>query len=231
MAGRAPEIVESDSARSALFRSLDYFPTPPWAARAGAELILCIDPLAKTVWEPACGEGHMAAALTEYFTVFASDIHSFGFGDVCDFTDETLEMHDLDGDAAEMTDWVVTNPPFKSAAEFIRLGLRRARRGVAMLVRLQFLEGVGRHELLHGAHPVAAAAVFAERVPMTLGRWDPKASTATAYVWLLWLKEPVAESRLLSIPPGTRARLSMPQDADRFGFRSSAQLLDAMEAA
>jgi hypothetical protein len=38
MAARAPDQVEGDSARVALFRQLEYFPTPPWVARAGAEL-------------------------------------------------------------------------------------------------------------------------------------------------------------------------------------------------
>ena len=42
---------------------LDYFPTPPWAARAGGELIKQIDPAAGSCWEPACGEGHMAFGL------------------------------------------------------------------------------------------------------------------------------------------------------------------------
>ena len=36
---------------------LDYFPTPPWAARAGGELIRRLDPPARTCWEPACGDG------------------------------------------------------------------------------------------------------------------------------------------------------------------------------
>jgi hypothetical protein len=46
---------------------LDYFPTPPWAARAGAELIKRLDPAARSCWEPACGQGHMAHGLADYF--------------------------------------------------------------------------------------------------------------------------------------------------------------------
>lgn len=41
--------------------SLDFFPTPPWATRAGVEIIRAIDPEARDVCDPACGEGHMAA--------------------------------------------------------------------------------------------------------------------------------------------------------------------------
>jgi hypothetical protein len=48
--------------------ALDYFPTPPWATRALFEHVLPalgIDGVG-TVWEPACGEGHMAAVIGEF---------------------------------------------------------------------------------------------------------------------------------------------------------------------
>jgi hypothetical protein len=51
--------------------SLDYFPTPPWATRALIEKVLpqvaCRDTGRQIAWEPACGEGHMAEVLAEYF--------------------------------------------------------------------------------------------------------------------------------------------------------------------
>lgn len=229
MAGHAPAAVEADDARTALYRRLDYFPTPPWAARAGAELIRSLDPDARTVWEPACGEGHMAAPLAESFDVFASDIHPFGFGDVANFLDDREFAPPSHADAA---DWIVTNPPFNAAARFLAVGLRTARRGVALLLRLSFLEGAARYPLFYGAAPLSVCAVFAERVPMTLGRWDPKAASATAYAWFLWRKgETGASPRLAGIPPGTRQRLTRPNDAGRFGWRSDASLLDRMVAA
>lgn len=224
MAARAPGQVEADDARQALFRRLDYFPTPPWAARAGAELIRFLDPEARTVWEPACGEGHMAAPLAESFSpVIATDVHPFGFGGVHDFLDEGPPPA-----IADDIDWIVTNPPFAIAADFLRLAMARARRGVAFLLRLQFLEGVGRHRLLHGAEPLTACAVFAERVPMTLGRWDPAAASATAYAWFLWRKGAGGNPRLMSVPPGSRERLWRAEDAARFGCLRDAPLLAAM---
>jgi hypothetical protein len=222
MASRSHGDVERDDAQTALYRKLVYFPTPPWAARSGAELLRFLDPSAREVREPACGEGHMAAPLAEYFDVTASDIHPFGFGSVADFLDEAEDGPECD--------WIFTNPPFPPAAKFLRLGLRRARRGVALLLRLQFLEGVGRHRLLHGAEPLTACAVFAERVAMTLGRWDPEASTATGYAWFFWMKG-ASPRPLIGIPPGTKQRLTRPDDARRFGFRHEAGLLDAMGAA
>lgn len=218
MARRAPAEVESDNAEERLFRALDYFPTPLWATRAGAELLRGLDPTASVVWEPACGEGHMAAALSDYFEVIASDVHPHGYGLVRDFLDENEE--------SPACDWVVTNPPFKTAEQFVRLGLRRARCGVALLLRLSFLEGGARHALLHGNTPLTAVAAFAERVPMRLGKWDLSVASATAYGWFFWQKNGPAPALLLCIPPGTRERLWKADDAERFGWRPPSPLLD-----
>ena len=48
--------------------ALDYFPTPPWATRALFRHVLPalgIEAIGR-VWEPACGEGHMAAVIAEF---------------------------------------------------------------------------------------------------------------------------------------------------------------------
>ncbi len=78
MADHAPAEVEADDPRTALFRKLNYFPTPPWATRAGAEALRALDPTAVVLREPACGEGHMAGPLAETFTVYPSDVHRYG---------------------------------------------------------------------------------------------------------------------------------------------------------
>ena len=215
----------------------DYFPTPPWAARAGGELIRRIDPIARSCWEPAAGEGHMAHGLGDYFDqVVASDIHDYGdpFGVFADLAPCGIgDFLDVAG-VGPSADWIVTNPPFVAGEAFVRTALRRATRGVAMLLRSVFLEGAARSRLF--TDPTlgfAVAAQFAERVPMVKGRWDPEASTATAYSWFVWLKPEVglaagpiqlaireaqhAGGHLgLIIPPATRARLS--RDADLYRF-------------
>jgi hypothetical protein len=231
-AQRAPGQVEADDALTALYRKLEFFPTPPWAGRAGGELIRFLDPEARDAAEPACGRGHMAEPLREYFApVYASDIHDHGYGPAVrlDFLD--------DGHPYPEVDWIVSNPPFRLAGDFVRRGLRCARRGVAMLLRLQFLEGGGRYGLLYGSEPMTVCAVFAERVSMTLGCWDPEAGLPTAYAWFVWMKQPSPSgygsqgATLMGIPPGTRRRLTRPDDAARFGVRREAGLLDAMGAA
>lgn len=168
--------------------SLDHFPTPPWATRALCEWIAPDEGM--SVWEPACAEGHMARPLAEYFArVDASDIHDYGFGLRADF----LVPWGLAPKLAP-TDWIVTNPPFNLAAEFARKGFLVARAGVALLTRIAFLEGAERHRTLFAPTPPTDILQFVERVPMVKGRLDRKASSATAYCWIVWRKEAAAPS-------------------------------------
>lgn len=204
--------------REALWRTLDFFPSPPWSARRGAELVLMLDPTAKIVREPACGEMHMADPLAEYFGVLASDIHQHSPS-----VTERDWLNDDHWPAAPDCDWIITNPPFGIASEFVTRGLQRARTGVALLLRLAFLEGGERYKILgQGAGtPLTLLSPFSERVAMTLGRWQTDAASATAYAWFFWMKgrEPMAP---IWSGPGTRERLWKPDDAERFGWKAPA---------
>jgi hypothetical protein len=174
--------------------SLDDFPTPPWATRALIEHVLGrggVEGL--TCLEPACGRGHMATALRDYFAeVSASDIGDYGHGDRQDFLDATK---------LDPVDWMITNPPFRLAEDFFHRGYSLARVGVALLVRTVFLEGIGRLERIFSKFPPTLVAQYSERVPMVKGRVDPKASTATGYAWVIWRKPLSEPTRLVWIPP------------------------------
>ncbi|MDO5658323.1 MAG: hypothetical protein Q4G36_08375 [Paracoccus sp. (in: a-proteobacteria)] len=162
--------------------SLDDFPTPPWATRALCEAIRdYIDPhiSQREAREPAANRGYMARPLAEYFArVEASDIKDYGAG---------YPVRDYLG-AAPMpaTHWTITNPPFRRAQDFITRALDTSSIGVAMLVRLAFIEGIHRHATLYGPRPPRFVLQFSERLPILRGRYDPKASTASAYCWLIW---------------------------------------------
>ncbi len=182
--------------RAELKTSLDDFPTPPWATRALAEHIITSKGLlsSMTCLEPACGRGHMAAALGEYFgSVTSHDVFDYGFGSVADFLKSSHSEQSFD--------WVITNPPFRLAEEFIVRSLKIARHGVAMLTRTVFIESVGRYERLFRLNRPSQFAQFTERVPMVKGRVDKKASTATGYAWLVWQKGHVGGSELVWVPP------------------------------
>lgn len=186
--------------------SADDFPTPPWATRALVEHVIGPDQVAGlSCLEPACGRGHMAKPLSEYFgQVDAADACRYGFAPVRDFLTFPYE--------ARSHDWVITNPPFRLAEQFVNRALTVARFGVAILARTVFLESAGRYEDIFLHRPPTAFAQFVERVPMVKGRLDRRASTATGYAWFVWDKRRQGETpKLVWVPP---CRKSLERDAD-----------------
>lgn len=184
--------------------SLDFFPTPPWATRALCEELGSVDVLGRyTAWEPACGQGDMSRPMAEYFRkVYASDVHPYGAGDVRDFL--MCEPRE--------EDWIITNPPFRLAQQFITEGLLRARRGVAVLVRTSFLESVGRYNDLFRYAAPTYVMQFTERVPMHKGKLTATGSTATAYCWLVWDKRKGTEGTYFRWIAPCRKRLEKAAD-------------------
>lgn len=178
--------------------SPDDFPTPPWATRALIEHIIGAERVrGMSCLEPACGRGYMSKPLAEYFgSVSSSDAYAYGFGDLRNFLDYPFE--------ALSHDWVITNPPFRLAEEFVERSLMVARKGVAILARTVFLESVGRYEGIFKDRPPTVFAQFSERVPMVRGRVDAKASTATGYAWFVWEKDAAIAPRLAWVPPCRR---------------------------
>ena len=198
--------------------SLDDYPTPPWATRALLEKVLMFSPGMDTYtcWEPACNRGVMSNVLEGYFRkVWSTDVENYGYpkANTYDFLSDRVDY--------VKPDWVITNPPFQLAEAFIGKATNIAKKGVAMLVRTQFLEGKGRYERLFAVNPPSAVAQFSERVPMFQGRLDGKGSTATAYCWLVWdnrfIDSPYAfnmRTSVMSWIPPCRKQLERPGDYD-----------------
>lgn len=191
--------------RSEAMRSLDDFPTPSWATRALCEQLAAQghDLSGQTVREPAANRGYMVRPLSEYFTdVKASDIKDYGFGwPIEDF----LFPFNI-----EPVDWTITNPPFTLADRFVERALDTSRVGCAVIVRVAFIEGIGRYDKLFSKTPPSMVFQFVERVAMVKGKVDPDASSATAYAWLVWLHGE-HDTRLRWIAP-CRKRLERADD-------------------
>jgi len=213
--------------------SLDYFPTPPWAVRAflfwlkGEGMMNRTD----TAWEPACGEMHMVRGMLDYFEdVRASDI--FDYNDRPRIAQTNLRHEIIDftitGWTEPKRDWVFTNPPFRIAKQFIMTALKVAKKGVAMFVRTSFLESGDRHRDIFSHNPPDFVVIYAERVVLLKGRLiqagkpdifnlDEKtglprrASTATSYCVMVWLKGGDGDSRFRWIP---ESRLVYEADGD-----------------
>ncbi|RWR31341.1 methyltransferase [Sinirhodobacter populi] len=191
--------------------SLDNFPTPPWSTRALCEWISmqawCDELLLNnmTCREPTANRGHMVRPLREYFaSVEASDQHDYGVGfPVRDY---------LFGPNPEPVAWTITNPPFRLAEDFIARALDTSTIGVAMILRVAFLEGVGRYNSLFSVTPPTHVLQFAERVPMHKGKLTATGSTATAYAWLVWVKAEMGKDTRLGWIGPCRKRLEYAGD-------------------
>lgn len=196
--------------------SPDDFPTPPWATRSLFEHVLFEQKDELTTLcclEPACGAGHMAKVLEEYFVqVSAFDAYDYGYGRRQDFLKTEI--------AKDSVDWIVTNPPFRLAEEFVLRSLSIARCGVAILARTVFLESVGRHQAIFSDYPPTIFAQFVERVPMVKGRLDPKATTATGYAWFVWEKTKTSSPKLAWIP---QCRRTLERENDYFSSLSKSE--------
>lgn len=210
-------------------KGLDFFPTPPWATRAlVAHVIMPLgfDPALASAWDPCCGEGHMAETLRERFrAVEATDVFDYGRGyPVADVLADGV-VHD------NRADLLITNPPFNIAADIAARALASGRfLGVFLLVRSVWIEGADRYKRLFEFYPPSVFAPFVERVPMVAGRYDPKASSATAYAWIGWLGDRWSDDRparpITFIPP-CRKRLERKEDIRRWCAPADAPLFDA----
>lgn len=216
----------------------DYFPTPPWATRALCVELLRWHPLCdKTVWEPACGAGHMATPLAEFFRqVFSSDLFDRGFSPHHGGDWDFLCLDPLSQFEPGTFDWIITNPPFGDYPQrFVeRALLHRPKKGVAVFVPLRWLETIDRVVSLFLPNPPAIVGIFAERVPLHKGRYVPDGDTATAYCWVIWRTDEEVEAPVIRwIPPGAAKRYFRVDDlllADTVQPEVSAAPLPLLEA-
>ncbi len=117
-------------------RTSDLYPTPPEVTVALMEFLSLPD--RTMIWEPAAGEGDMVKAIQNcgYEHVSGTDIFTgLDFLDAAD----SLEWH-------ASFDWIITNPPFKLAEQFIRKAAS-LRRPFAFLLKSQYWHAAIRVEL------------------------------------------------------------------------------------
>jgi len=131
----------------------------------------------RSVLEPCCGEGAIVDQLCKFRVVRAYDLQF----DHTDFFHEDSQY-----------DYIITNPPFSLAKEFILKAKQVARRKIAMLLPLSYLHGEGRYTEIYQdtEFPLKCIHVFT-RYPM-LGnplRPDGKYTTGfVVYAWYVWEK-------------------------------------------
>jgi hypothetical protein len=169
--GKTVEVAVSQRESGYARKPGDAYQTPEWVTRA---LIPHLPRRPGRVWEPACGEGLMVAALgQEGLDVVASDID---VGE--DFLDE---MAAPDGCGA-----IFTNPPYVLAGQFIEHALRlmQPRLGiVAMLLRTDFDHAKTRAHLFGGCPVFARKLVLTKRIVWFEGG---PSSPSFNHCWFIW---------------------------------------------
>ena len=158
----------------------DYYATEPKAV----ELLLQLEDFSPRIWEPACGEGHIAEVLKAHgHDVLATDLihRNYGEGGI-DFLKTTSPTTPMD---------IITNPPYRYAAEFVEHALEISAEGtkIAMFLKIQFLEGKARRKLFE-KYPPQTIYVSSGRLRCAMnGDFEKYAkSNAVCYCWYVWRK-------------------------------------------
>ena len=162
----------------------DYYATEPKAA----ELLLEHEKFHHTIWECACGEGHLAEVFKAHgHNVIATDLiyRGYGVSGSFDFL-KTADKDTFDGD-------IITNPPYKFAKEFCERAIEAVKPGckVAMFLKLQFLEGKARKEFFKKYPPKTVYVSSSRLLCAKNGEFQKMkdgGGSAVAYAWYLWEK-------------------------------------------
>ena len=163
----------------------DYYATEPKAV----ELLLEKESFSPTVWECACGEGHIAEVLkNQGYDVVCSDIYDRGYEDT-----EIIDFLKVTSVATCSRMDIITNPPYKFAKEFVEKALEISAEGtkIAMFLKLTFLEGKARKKLFDKSPPKVVYVSSARLQCAKNGdfeKYGKGVGTAIAYAWFVWEK-------------------------------------------
>jgi len=160
----------------------DFYPTPAYVTKA---LMAAEDIRHYDIWEPACGDGAMSNVLAEAnHKVYVSDLEPRLEGaKVADFLERGNHP------TVEPMNWIITNPPFKLAAQFVERAKAYDPDKIAMFLKIQFLEGIGRRDLLLDTKfPLARIHVFSKRVSLTRNGLPMKNGGTMCFAWFVWDK-------------------------------------------
>ena len=167
----------------------DFYATPPSSVE---DLLNNYKIEGNSFYEPCVGQGHISKVLKQHFPnakIVETDLiyRGVGIGDV-DFV-KTDVLSNVLGN--KKVDWVITNPPFKYAKEFIQKSLDITNKGVTMFLKISFLETTSRKEFLQNS-PLKYVYVFSKRQnpmkeglelnPLTGKKW----SSTICFAWFIW---------------------------------------------
>lgn len=160
----------------------DFYPTPPEAVEA----LLSVEDFDGEIWECACGDGAISnVLLANGHLVRSTDLIDRGYGET---------PHDF-LTSPYLSENIITNPPFKLAEKFVELALQRTTRKVAMLCKIQFLEGAKRKTMFQTT-PLKKVWVFSKRLTMTRNGEKMDNSGMMCFCWYIFEHDYVGEPTL-----------------------------------
>ncbi len=196
-------------------RANDFYPTP----ESATEILLKHVPLSGIIFEPCVGDHAIARVVKRRGKLYTNDIDKTR--DSWFQLDAAKSNSWEDHFAAIAADWVVTNPPFNVAAQIVPLAFEHAREGIAMLLRLSYLEPVENRGAWLNEHPPTTLIVL-PRISFT---GNGKTDNVTV-AWMVWSKswlDPqriiIAENpRFVTTQPNDDCRIQNAENQDVLGF-------------
>lgn len=156
-------------------KGFDFYQTPEWAI----ERLLNFENFQGEILEPCSGAGAISKVLERSgYLVVSSDIREDN--DV--YGTKGVDIFSIN----KKYDNVITNPPYCIAQKVVEKALGISNRKIAMLLKLNFLEGQGRYEFFKRT-PLKFVYVFSKRIQMyPEGMEKPKNGGTIAFAWFVW---------------------------------------------
>lgn len=179
--------------------SADYYATEPRAL----DLFIPYVKLHRKVFEPSCGEGHLSKWLVNHgYDVLSTDLvdRGYGIGGVDFFTVESagFGLEDESKGTTLLKDWaagetfdILTNPPFKTALNYVlhAIDIIPEDGRVFLLLKTLFLEGRGRYERIYKANPPRYVYQYSNRIKCAKnGDFGEDGNSAQSYAFYEWHK-------------------------------------------
>jgi hypothetical protein len=178
-------------------RTNDQYFTPEFATR---ELLKSVG-IKGTVFECSHGDGAITSVIEQHRGVEYVWTNDVDESLAADFHfDVTLRER---WEKIGMADWVVSNPPFNVAADIIPLAYEFAREGIAMLLRLSFLEPVENRGAWLNQHPPTDLIVL-PRISFT---GNGKTDSVTC-AWMVWERGKIGTIKVAENPRFQNANLA-----------------------
>ena len=176
----------------------DYYATEPSAALD----LLRIEPQIADIWEPACGEGHLAKVFMRCGKLaHATDIIDRGYAR----QEGCFDFLRYDGPWLPYSGDIVTNPPYDIATEFVCKALYTVADGhyVAMFLPLTFMETHKRYNsIFRNTPPIRVWSYVKRRHCAKNGDFERYGhNNMKAYAWYIWRKGTYGTTALKWIDP------------------------------